>query len=326
MFFYVLIFIASFLVLAWSSGFLVKSLTSLARFFSMSEYVMSFIFMSFITSLPELFVGFSSAANDIPEFSFGNVLGANLLKITLMMGLIVVLGNGLHISSKISKRNFWIISGFAFLPLLLAADGVLSGWDGLALLLAFTFYIVRLRREREYFTKTTAILNGNSFAVNHRRHHSILNIFEHLSRSFIGLFLLIISSCAIVWSGKYLAEGINLSFLSFGILFVAVGTSLPELIFGVRARMLKHGSMAIGNALGSIAFNSMFVLGLVSIMNPIRLVFSASLVSVVGFSVVAFLFFNGFVFSKSFISRKEGIVLLFIYASFLVFEYFSIII
>lgn len=309
---YILSFIFAFLVLARASNFLVKSLTGLARFFKISEYMVAFVFMSLITSLPELFVGISSAINNIPEFSLGNILGANLLKITLMMGFIVFLGGGLRIDSKISRRNFWVISVFAFLPLLLGIDGLISRGDGCILLIAFLFYLLRLKRDREYFTKT---IN------HHKKNHSVQSVFKQFSRSFWGIVLLMLSSYVIVWSGKYLAQEINLSLLSFGILFVAVGTSLPELVFGIRAKMMKHHSMAIGNALGSIAFNSMLVIGLVALIEPITVSFTVSLFSVVSFSILAFIFFNAFVFSKSVVTRKEGLVLLSIYVMFLIFEY-----
>lgn len=314
---YIVIFAISFLALARSSSFLVKSLTGLARFFKISEYAVAFIFMSMATSIPELFVGISSALKGIPEFSMGNILGANLINITLVLGLVIFLGKGLRVQSKISRRNFWIISAFAFLPLFLASDGVLSRGDGIVLLLAFAFYLLRLKKEKEYFKKTVNHTN------NHKLQHNIKAL-KHLYSFFIGIALLIVSSYLIVWSGENLAEGMNLGVLSFGIIFVALGTALPELAFGVRAKMLKHGSMAVGNSLGSIAFNSTLIIGIVSLINPIEISYSLSLLAVALFLFIALLLFNAFVYSRSFISRKEGIALLFLYVLFLVFEYFVV--
>ncbi|MBU1091984.1 sodium:calcium antiporter [Patescibacteria group bacterium] len=309
--FYIIIFIAALFVLARSSGFLVRSLTGLARFFKISEYAVAFIFMSMTTSIPELFVGLSSAMNDIPEFSLGNIFGANLINITLVIGLVVFLRKGLQVESKISKRNFWIISGLAFLPLFLASDGTVSRGDGAVLLLAFLFYILRLRKEKEYFTKT----------VNHMPAKKLLGVFRHFIRFFAGIGLLVLSSYTIVWAGQNLVNMTSLSALSFGIIFVAIGTTLPELAFGIRARMMNHGSMAIGNSLGSVAFNSTLIIGIVSLINPIQISISFSFIIVALFLFLALLLFNVFAFSKSFISRKEGIVLLLVYALFLAFQF-----
>jgi len=317
---YIIVFVVAFLILARSSGFLVHSLTGLARFFRISEYTVAFFFMSMATSMPELFVGLSSAITGVSEFSLGNILGANLINITLVIGLVIVMGKGLRVQSKISRRNFWIISGFAFLPLFLASDGVVSRGDGIVLLLAFAFYLLRLQREKEYFTK---IINYNKHTGNHQSRHSPKQVLNHLSRFFWGVGLLVISSFLIVWAGKNLANNSVLSMFSFGMLFVALGTALPELAFGIRARMMKHGSMTIGNSLGSIALNSTLIVGLVSIINPIKITAPANLIVAAIFLFLALFFFNVFVFSKSYISRREGIILLAIYLLFLVFEYFQ---
>jgi cation:H+ antiporter len=121
-----------------------------------------------------------------------------------------------------------------------------------------------------------------------------------------------------VWSGQAISEKIGISILSFSIIFAALGTSLPELAFGIRARMLKHDSMAVGNSLGSNAFNSTLIIGLVSLVRPIRLDFSLDLIVAALFLFLGFIFFNIFVYSKSFISRKEGAVLIGIYILFLI--------
>jgi cation:H+ antiporter len=313
---YIAVFIVAFIILARSSDFLVHSLTSLARLLHLSEYTVAFLFMSIATSIPELFVGLSSALSGIPEFSLGNILGANLINITLVIGLVILLGKGLHLQSKISRRNFWIISGFTFLPLFLASDGVLSRGDGVVLLLAFALYIIRLQKEKEYFTKTVN-------QVHLPMAKGIGVFFKQSRRFFLGIALLLVSSYLIVWAGKNLAVRTSLSFLAFGMLFVALGTALPELAFGVRAKILRHGSMAVGNSLGSIAFNSTLICGMVSIVNPIELVVSRNLVAVTAFLFVAMFLFNVFVFSKSFISRKEGMLLVAIYLGFLLFEYFE---
>ena len=312
---YILIFIVGFFVLARSSDFLVRSLTGLAKLFRLSEYLVAFIFMSMATSVPELFVGLSSAVNNVSVLSLGTVLGSNLVNITVVLGLIVIFGNGLKVESKISRRNFWVITVLSFFPLFLGTDGVISRGDGLILLLLFLFYITQLIREREYFSKTV-----NNLPVSETKPKAAL---KNLSRFFWGVGLLILSSFVVVWSGEIIAESTAISLLSFGIIFMALGTSLPEIVFGIRARMLKHDSMAVGNSLGSNAFNATLIVGLVSIIKPIPIDFSVNLIIVSVFLLLAFLMFNFFVFSKKIITRKEGAVLILFYLLFLAFEYFN---
>lgn len=310
---YISIFLLSFILLAKSGSMLVKSLTHLARLFRLSEYLVAFVFMSFATSIPELFIGISSAIGNISEFSFGNILGANFINITLVIGLVAFFSRGLKVESKIKHKNFWMVFFIAFLPIILAIDGTISRIDGLILILSFFIYIVQLLSEREFFTK---MLNEVKFDF-----ELVAKTFKSIMRFFFGVLILIASSALLVWSGRMFADNINIDLLSFGIIFVALGTALPELAFGMRASMLKHSSMAIGNSIGSIAFNSAFIIGIVSIINPIHIQNGSNFFIASIFLFAAFLLFNFFIYTRSNISRREGLVLIILYVFFLVIQY-----
>lgn len=309
----IVIFIISFLFLVKAGTVLVKSLTRLARFFQISEYILAFILMSFATTIPELFVGISSAVGNIPKLSLGNIIGANFINITLVIGLVAFLSKGIKIESKISQKNFWLIFFIALFPIFLATDGVISQGDGLLLILAFVLYIASLIREKEYFTKTIQEIEFNN--------HTICGVFKMLGSFLLGIFVLIASSAALVWSGKQLISEIGINALTFGIIFVALGTTLPELAFGIRASMLKHSSMSIGNAVGAIAFNSAFIIGLVSIISPIHINNSLSFFITAAFLISALLLLNVFVYTRSSISRRESTILIGLYVFFLFIQY-----
>ena len=313
MIFYISIFILSFALLAKSGGMLVKSITHFARFFRLSEYVVAFIVMSFATSIPELFIGLSSVAGGVPGLSLGNIIGANFINITLIIGLVAIFSKGIKIESKIRQKNFWLIFFIAFMPIFLAMDGIISRWDGLVLILSFAIYLMRLIGEREYFTKALneVEFNGEMFG----------KVFKTISRFFAGFLILLASSALLVWAGKEVSSGINMSVISFGIIFVALGTALPELAFGVRASILGHTKMSVGNSLGSIAFNSAFILGIISIIKPITLQDGYGFFIAAAFLFAAFLLFNFFVYTRSNISRREGIVLISLYIFFLIIQY-----
>lgn len=310
---HIIIFAISFLFLVKAGTVLVKSLTRLARFFQISEYILAFILMSFATSVPELFVGVSSAVENIPKLSLGNIVGANFINITLIIGLITFLNNGIKIESKVSQKNFWLIFFIALLPIFLATDGMISRGDGFLLIMAFALYIISLTREKEYFTKTIKEIELNS--------HTISGIFKLLGSFLFGIIILLASSAILVWSGKQLVVDLSISALTFGILFVALGTTLPELIFGIRAFTLKHTSMSIGNTMGSVAFNSAFIIGVVSIINPIYINGGGSFFVAAAFLVAGLLLLNVFVYTRSNISRRESVILMGMYLLFLFVQY-----
>ncbi|MCH7883600.1 sodium:calcium antiporter [Patescibacteria group bacterium] len=307
-----LVFLLSFFFLVRSSALLVSSLAGLARLFRLSEYLVAFLLMSFATSVSELFVGISSATGGIPALSLGNILGANLLNLTVVIGVVALLHGSLEVESKISRQNFWFIFFLSLLPLLLGLDGIISRADGLVLLVSFFVYIWHILGGREYFTR---VANHHPKGLRGLRKttHDLLYFAAAIT-------LLLVSSAALVWSGKALADHFSVGLLSFGIIFVALGTTLPELTFGIRAALSKHGSMTVGNALGSIAFNATFIIGLVSVIHPIVIGGMEQFFFVIGAFVIAFILFNIFVYRRTNITRKEGVILLAIYIAFLVLE------
>ncbi|MFH1956239.1 MAG: sodium:calcium antiporter, partial [Patescibacteria group bacterium] len=300
LYFYIAIFLLSFYFLVRAGSDLVKSLTRLARFLQISEYILAFVLMSFATTIPELFVGISSAIEEVPRLSLGNIIGANFINITLVIGIVAFLNKGIKIESKISQKNFWIIFFIALFPIFLATDGVISRGDGFLLIFAFLLYLISLLREKEYFSKSIIEIENNN--------HRISDVFKLMGRFVLGISILLASSVALVWSGKYLILETGLNTLTFGIIFVALGTTLPELAFGVRASMLKHSSMSIGNAIGAIAFNSAFIIGLVSIISPIQIDGGESFFIAAAFLVTALFLLNVFVYTRSNISRRESVI------------------
>lgn len=309
----ILAFAASFYFLARSSSLLVGSLAGLARMLGLSEYLVAFILMSFATSISELFVGVSSAASGVNLLSLGNILGANLVNLTLVIGAASLLYGGIEMESKISRGNFWLIFILSLFPLLLGADGIISRADGVILLLSFLVYLWHVLGEKEYFKKI----------ANHKPagFETVSRTLKDLLWFFLAVAVLLLSSSVLVWSGTRIAGMAFFGLFSFGVIFVSLGTTLPELAFGIRAALSRHGSMAVGNSLGSVAFNSAFIVGVVSIINPIVISGLSQFFFVYGAFAAAFLLFNFFVYKRENISPKEGAALISVYLVFLLLEF-----
>ncbi|MBI4114632.1 MAG: sodium:calcium antiporter [Candidatus Niyogibacteria bacterium] len=310
----ILIFVIAFFTLARSSAVLIRGLTLFGRVLRLSEFAISFLLMSFATSVSELFVGISSAAGGISELSLGNIFGANLLNITIVIAIpILIAREKIEIESKIRRRNFWFIFFLSLFPFLLGLDGVISRGDGVILLILFVFYIMLIAGENEYFSKVykPAQFHEGIF----KRGYQALIFLGY------GFLFLIISSAVLVWASKELSLLWAIGTLSFGVLFVSLGTTLPELIFGVRAALSEHGAMTIGNAIGSIAFNSAFIVGIVSIIQPITIRSPLEFFFVLGAFIAAFLFFNYFIYQRNTITKKEALIMISIYLIFVSFEF-----
>lgn len=305
-----LYFVLSCFVLALSAIFLVKSLSKIACFLGISEFSAAFIIMAFSTSLPELFVGISSALLKNSALSLGNIIGASIIDITLIIGIFLLLSKEIKVKTKeIDKDLYSMIGGVALLFLLYLIGNSLSRIDGIFLILFFFLSIYkRLLERRKYKNKIKDKNKERGILV------SLL----------IFVVTLIILFCSSKYAVKYaslVAIDLNLPKIIIGLFLLSIATTLPELVFGIAAIKLKHGAMSIGDQTGTVLVNSTFIIGLVAIIYPIKTAFMPFLVSGI-FLIISSIIFSIFVRTGKKLRILEGISLILIYVLFIIIEFF----
>ncbi|MDD2627519.1 MAG: calcium/sodium antiporter [Clostridia bacterium] len=87
----------------------------------------------------------------------------------------------------------------------------------------------------------------------------------------IGLILLIKGADVFIEAGSKIGKIFNISEIFMGLTFVSIGTSLPELFISVNAALKNSTDMVIGNIVGTNILNMCCILGLICLMNPLRL-------------------------------------------------------
>ena len=135
----------------------------------------------------------------------------------------------------------------------------------------------------------------------------------------VSLILLLISSKLVVEYAKLISVELLLPPILIGLILIAVGTSLPELVFGVRAALTKHSELSLGDITGAVVANSTLVLGLTALIYPIHANNLLFLTSGFFMFIVTFLFAS-FVESGYELDWKEGCSLIFLYVFFLILE------
>lgn len=310
---YLLIFVILCFALIKSGEYLVKILVNLSKLFKITEYVLAFILMTFATTLPELIVGITASFKGTPIISLGNIIGSNLVNLTFILGLVAVVSKGIKVESKIAKKDALIIFFISLLPLLLLLDKKLSRGEGFVLLIVFGWYIWHLLKQKEAFSHRVHNMQ-NEVEIHHKLPKLILHFI-------LAAVILILSAWGLVETSKLIAIELYIPLTLVSIILVAVGTSLPELVFGIKSAILKHEGMCLGNLIGSIVINSAFILGITAIICPIML--ESLNVIIIGaiFMLVAVLLSNIFLSSGRKISTKEGWVLIGFYAAFLIVEF-----
>jgi len=292
----------------FAGTWLVKCLSKIASFLRITEFATAFIVMALATSLPELFVGITSAIQKTPSLSLGNIIGANIINITLITGLIVLVGGGLKIKSKKMQADARWMSLICLLPLLLATiGGVLSQVDGIILISVFVLYSSHIIKRKEAYQK--------------KLKDKVKPLSAFLTTvAFVALIIVLFFAARFaVKYASLLAFDLKLPELMIGLFLLSFSTTLPELIFGIRAAQLGHGEMSLGDQIGTIIVNSTAVLGVVALIQPISATIIPFFISALFLLLAAFLFVT-FCQSGKKLDVREGVSLVLLYIFFVMLE------
>lgn len=303
------IFLLGAIVLSKSATYLVRTVTQLGILFKLSEFSIAFILMSFATSLPELSVGVSAALEGKPILSLGTIFGSNIADLTIIIGLPALIAGGIRIESQVRNRDIFYVALISIIPLVLILDGLLSRVDGLAILVLFIFYIFRLFGQQEKHTKRLGEIKD---------HPSII---RHFGYFFIEVLALILSATLLVKLATFIASDLKIPLVLVGLAIVALGTTLPELSFELFTLTKRQSGLALGNILGSVVTNSCLILGITALISPIEVASDILfLVSAIFFMLVLLIFIS-FIRSQYKLTWREGMILVFIYALFILVEF-----
>jgi len=309
----ILIFIASCAGLYFAGELVVGALMRTAKFLGWREFVVAFIVIAFAATLPNLFVGITSAINKIPELSFGDVVGGNVIDLTLAVALAALVAKSLPADSRTVQTTSFFTTTIAILPLLLILDGELGRGDGLVLILTFGFYLWWLFSKQERFTK---VYNENKIPLSKR----LPTLLKDIGKIILGITILILASKGIVESALFFAETFNLSLSLIGILIVSLGNALPETYFAIASARKGQTWMILGDLMGSIIAPATLVLGIVVLICPIQIPDFSPFVIARLFLIISAFFFFIFLRTGKKITRREAIFLLGIYVAFVLSE------
>lgn len=294
----------------------VRSTSAIAAVFGVSAFALSFILMSLATTLPDFAVAVNAALNKNTDIILGSIFGANIIDLTLILGLVAVISGriklqGYDIFSATRITNLLLIS----FPLLLILDGVLTRLDGILLIAAFVLgaaWLLMIQRRNKIFS--TQVLPTRN------KNHSVKFFIQYVFLFIFGAALLIFASYFIVISATNLSIILHLPEIIIGLFLLGIGTSLPELSFGIRSATLGSGSLSVANLFGAVVLNSTLILGVASIIHPVYTTAPSVFWLSAAFLLISVLLAYSFLYTKNFLVRREGVILVFIYIIFIIVQ------
>lgn len=291
--------IASCVVLVKAVELMVKSSSSLAKAVRISEYTISVFIIAVATSFPELVFGITSALSNNSLLSFGNVIGSNIADLTLIIAIPILFGGTLSTSMSIRNKDLSYAGLFGLLPVIFILNGELSRYEGMWLILGYIVYLVYVLDREKKSGSPLPVYSTKGWKKN-----TLIFIFS--------VIVMLLSAQLLVKESINLSVLLNVPAIFIGLTLTAVGTSIPELVFGLKVIRTRMKNEIIGSVLGSIVANSTLVLGVTALISPIKKEGST------GNSSIAFLMFTLIFFfiislSGKRISRFEAVILLVVY-------------
>jgi len=315
----IIFFITACLVLSLLSKILLKTLVQIAKYLKWREFIVGFFVMAVATSLPNFFVDINAAFRGIPQLAFGDVLGGNLVDLTLILGLAVLFSKKpIPAESRMVQQSAIFTAVIAVLPLLLIFDGQVSRIDGIILLLAFAVYswwiFSKEERFKKVYSKTTKKIKSKSLEF---------TIFlKNIAKLIILLVLLLAASQVVIDTANFFANTFGISLALIGILIIGLGNCFPEAYFAIISAKKKQGWMILGDLMGSVIMCSTLILGIVALISPFEIVDFSPFFIVRMFTIVVAIFSIFIIRTGQEITKREGLFLIFMYILFLMTEIF----
>lgn len=307
-----LFLIAGFVLLIYGANWLVDGATSIGIRAKMSPLIIGLTIVAFGTSLPELMVNIFSCAKGSSELAIGNIVGSNTMNILLILGLSAIVCP-INVNRISIRRD--IPAGFVATAMLyfMANDTIWGSqhtvnWvDGIVLLLMGFAYLLLTLLKNDDTDRSEDPQTPLSWGK------TILFIV-------IGVVGLYLGGEFVSRNAQILARNWGMSENTIGLTVVAMATSLPELITSIVAARKGNSDIAIGNVVGSNILNIFIVLGISSLILPLKFDFTMNMQLFILFAANALMLLFVFTGKGHKISRAEGALLVLGYIGFVTYS------
>jgi cation:H+ antiporter len=255
--------------LAFGADRFVGAAAHLATRLGVSPLFVGLTIVSVGTSFPELLVTTTAVLDGHYAMGLGNVLGSNIANVFLVLGLSSLL-QPIKVEPEVVGRDYSALLLATVAAWLMAKNGAVSRPEGIVLLAGLiVYYGVTLRSARGSEGR-----KSSGTATKHG-HLPRQPLYRPVAQLVVSLFLLLLGSRLLIWGGVGLAQTMGVSELVIGLTVIALGTSLPELATTLTGIIKKQDAIAVGNVVGSNMFNTLAILGTISILRPLPITFES---------------------------------------------------
>lgn len=316
----VLLFLLGLVLLIKGGDWFVDGATGIAERFHVPELIIGATVVSIGTTLPEVMVSATSAVSGHGEIAYGNAIGSIICNTALIAAITVAVRPCAVDKNALKMPVLFFFLSAAVYCVTAYTTGYFSRSLGVILLAIWVLYIVLTVRQG---MKKPA---GN--IPQEEATEELPPMWKSVLLLVVGAALIAIGANLLVDNGTLIAQALGVPESVIALTFVALGTSLPELVTAITSLVKGHGALSLGNVIGANIFNLVLVSGVSTVLAPFQIPQSktlggmnASLVLDIPLMLAVMALLTLPALKKGKLYRFQGIILLVVYAAFCIFQF-----
>ncbi len=317
----VLLFIVGLVMLIKGGDWFVDGATGIAHRFHLPELLIGATVVSIGTTLPEVMVSATSALGGHGEISYGNAIGSIICNTALIAAITISVRPGKVDPKTLKKPVMFFFLAAAIYVINAYVTGYFSRLIGVVLLVLFVVYMVVTVRDAFKEPAAPELEEAEAPATE-------ASLGKNVALLVIGAAIIAVGAKLLVDNGIIIAKAVGVPESVIALTFVALGTSLPELVTAITSLVKGHGALSLGNVIGANIFNLVLVSGVSVTLAPFEVPCNSTLFNYnasfvldipVMLGVMALMTVPALINKK--LARWQGILLLAIYFSFCIIQF-----
>ena len=335
------LFVAGLVLLIFGGDWFVDGASGIAKKFHIPELLIGATVVSIGTTLPEVMVSSSAALKSLSEgggaaTAYGNAIGSVICNTALVSAIsIVAKPTGVERKTFVKPVIFYFAAAM-FYAIISYTTGYFARWCGIVLLIGFVAYMVLLVMEAKQAMKSKPLTEANvdlehselnkteEKEEEEEKEHSLIHDIVFL---ILGAAAIALGANLLVDNGIVISKQLGVPESVIALIFVALGTSLPELVTAITALAKGHSDLSLGNIVGANLFNLVLVSGLAMTLAPFHIPvektlfgMNAALLVDVPMMILVMAILTVPTLIKKKLQRWQGVALLVLYVGYVVFQ------
>lgn len=335
---------AGILLLIVGGNILTDGAVAVARRFRVSSLMIGLTVVALGSSMPDIAVCVESALEHKTAIAVGNIIGANIFDLLLVVGVMAVIRpwkvGGMMTTLDLpmlflAAVSLWIVGDTTIFDG--TSQNMINRSAGLMLLVIFAVYMRLTIQSSKLALSSGAVPaapSGQKPAAEHNVGSSLIakggakNTYkDRLANSRLLSWIMIIGGlAALVVGGDLVVDGASGLALKAGmsqgmvaLTVVAIGNSLPDLTTSLTATLKGESGLAFGNIIGACIIDALLAIGISSAITPLSAgsVGFVDFITLVGSALLVLLFAT--LSRKRVINRWEGVILIALYVAYMAY-------